>query len=44
MGYCYEKLGWYWDAVSTFENVLKIHPSHVEAEMNKNRILEKIER
>jgi tetratricopeptide (TPR) repeat protein len=44
MGYCYEKLGRYWEAVSTFENILKIHPSHVEAEMNKNRILEKMGR
>ena len=44
MGYCYEKLGRYWEAVSKFENVLKINPSHVEAEMNKNRILEKMER
>ena len=42
MGYCYEKLGRYFEAVSKFENVLRIQPSHVEAEMNKNRILEKI--
>jgi tetratricopeptide (TPR) repeat protein len=43
MGYCYEKLGRYWEAISSFEKVLKLHPSHFEAEMNKNRILEKIE-
>jgi tetratricopeptide (TPR) repeat protein len=42
MGYCYEKLGRYFEAVSKFENVLKIQPSHVEAEMNKNRMLEKL--
>jgi len=44
MGYCYEKLGRFREAVSTFENILKIHPSHAEAEINKNRILEKIGR
>jgi len=44
MGYCYEKLGRYLEAISKFETVLKIQPSHVEAEMNKNRILEKMGR
>jgi tetratricopeptide (TPR) repeat protein len=42
IGYCYEKLGRYSDAISTFDNVLEMNPLHVEAEMNKNRILEKI--
>jgi tetratricopeptide (TPR) repeat protein len=42
MGYCYDKLGRNLEAVSKFENVLKIQPSHVEAVMNKDRILEKI--
>jgi tetratricopeptide (TPR) repeat protein len=42
MGKCYEKLGQYQEALLKFETVLKIHPSHVEAEMNKNWILEKI--
>ena len=42
MGYCYEKLGRFPEAVSKFDKVLKIHPTHVEAEINKNRVLEKI--
>jgi tetratricopeptide (TPR) repeat protein len=42
MGYCYEKLGRFPEAVSKFDTVLKIHPTHVEAEINKNRVLEKI--
>jgi tetratricopeptide (TPR) repeat protein len=42
MGYCYEKLGRFPEAVSKFDKVLKIHPTHIEAEMNKNRVLEKI--
>jgi tetratricopeptide (TPR) repeat protein len=44
MGYCYEKLGRYPEAASKFDKVLQIYPSHVEAEMSKNRILEKMER
>jgi hypothetical protein len=44
MGYCYEKLGRHSDAVSKFENVLRIQPSHVEAEMNRDRILETLRR
>ena len=42
MGRCYENLGRYPEAVSKFEKVLQIYPEHVEAEMNKNRILEKM--
>lgn len=42
MGYCYEKLGRYLEAISKFETVLKINPSHLEAEIGKNRILEKL--
>jgi len=42
MGYCYEKLGRLPEAVSKFDKVLKIYPSHYEAEMNKNRVLEKM--
>jgi tetratricopeptide (TPR) repeat protein len=44
MGRCYEKLGRYPEAVSKFDMILQIHPSHVEAMMNKNMILEKIGR
>ena len=42
MGRCYENLGRFPDAVVKFDKVLKIHPSHAEAEMNRNRILDKI--
>ena len=44
MGHCYEKLGRFPEAVSKFDKVLRIHPTHVEAEINKNRVLEKIRR
>jgi len=44
MGRCYEKLGRFPEALSKYEKVLQIHPSHVEAEMNKNRIMEKMGR
>jgi len=44
MGYCYDKLGRFYEAVSKFDEVLQIYPSHEEAKMNKNRILEKIGR
>jgi tetratricopeptide (TPR) repeat protein len=44
MGSCYEKLGRYPEALSKFDKVLQIDPSHVEAEKNKNRILEKMGR
>jgi tetratricopeptide (TPR) repeat protein len=42
MGYCYEKLGRYLEAIAKFDTVLKINPSHREAEINKNRIQEKL--
>lgn len=42
MGRCYEKLGRFSEAASKFDKVLKIHPTHVEAEINKKRVLEKI--
>ena len=44
MGRCYEKLGRYPEALSKFDKVLQICPSHVEAEMNKTRILENMGR
>ena len=44
MGRCYEKLGQFPEAVRKFDKVLQIYPLHVEAEMNKNRILEKMGR
>jgi predicted TPR repeat methyltransferase len=42
MGHCYEKLGRFPEAASKFDKVLMIHPTHVEAEMNRKRVLEKI--
>jgi tetratricopeptide (TPR) repeat protein len=42
MGRCYEKLGRFPEAISKFDKVLQIYPSHVEAEMNRNRVLEKM--
>jgi tetratricopeptide (TPR) repeat protein len=44
MGRGYEKLGRFPEAISKFDKVLQIYPSHVEAEMNKIRISEKIGR
>jgi tetratricopeptide (TPR) repeat protein len=44
MGYCYEKLDRYPEALSKFDHVLTINPSHNEAEMNRRRILEKMGR
>lgn len=44
MGRCYEKLGWFPEAISKFDKVLQIYPSHAEAEMSKNRLLEKMGR
>jgi tetratricopeptide (TPR) repeat protein len=44
MGCCYEKLGRFPEAISKFDKVLQIYPSHSEAEMSKNRILEKMGR
>ena len=42
MGHCYEKLGRFPEAVSKFDKVLTIYPSHVEAEINKHRVLDKM--
>jgi len=44
MGHCYEKLGRFPEGVSKFDKVLRIHPTHGEAEINRNRVLEKIRR
>jgi tetratricopeptide (TPR) repeat protein len=44
MGHCYEKLGRFPEAASKFDKVLSMHPTHVEAEMNRKRVLEKIRR
>jgi len=44
MGNCYQKLGRFPEAVSKFDAVLKILPSSVEAEMNRNWVLEKMGR
>jgi len=41
MGTCYEELGRYTEALSKFDKVLQIDPSHIEAERNKKRILKK---
>jgi tetratricopeptide (TPR) repeat protein len=42
MGYCYEKLGRFPEAALKFDKVLKIHPTHSEAEINRKRVMEKI--
>ena len=42
MGLCFEKLGMYPEALSKYDKVLQINQSHKEAEMNRNRVLEKI--
>ncbi len=42
MGHCYEKLGRFPEAVSKFDKVIRMHPTHGEAEVNKNRVMEKI--
>jgi tetratricopeptide (TPR) repeat protein len=44
MGRCYEKLGRYSEALSKFDKVLQINQSHIEAEMNRKRILDKMGR
>ena len=44
MGRCYEKLGRLPEAVSKYDKVLQIYPTHGEAAMNKNGILEKMGR
>ena len=42
MGRCYEKMGRFPEALSKYDKVLQIYPLHVEAEMNRNRVLEKM--
>jgi tetratricopeptide (TPR) repeat protein len=42
MGHCYERIGRYPEALSTFDKVLRIDPSHAEAEVNKIRVQKKI--
>jgi tetratricopeptide (TPR) repeat protein len=42
MGYCYEKLGMYPEALSKYNNVLEIDPSHAEAEMSRKKILDEM--
>ena len=42
MGHCYEKLGRFPEAVSKFDKVIRMHPTHSEADISKNRVLEKI--
>jgi tetratricopeptide (TPR) repeat protein len=42
MGHCYEKLGRFGEAILKFDTVLQIYPLHVEAEMSRDRILEKM--
>jgi tetratricopeptide (TPR) repeat protein len=43
MGRCHEKLGQYPEALSNYNKVLEIDSSHVEAEIKKNWVLNKIE-
>jgi tetratricopeptide (TPR) repeat protein len=42
MGYCYEKIGRFPEALMKFDKVLQIDPSHGEAEANKIRVQKKI--
>jgi len=42
MGHCYEKLGRFGEAITKFDRVLQIYPLHTEAEMSRERILEKM--
>ena len=44
MGMCYEKLGRFPEALLKYDKVLQIYPLHVEAEMKRNRIFEKMGR
>jgi len=40
MRYCYEKHGWYPEAVAKCDPVFQMYPPHGEAGMNENRILD----
>jgi tetratricopeptide (TPR) repeat protein len=42
MGYCYEKLGRFPEAVSKFDKVLEINNTHIEAEISRKRVLDKM--
>jgi tetratricopeptide (TPR) repeat protein len=42
MGHCYEKLGRFPEAVSKFDKVLEINSSHIEAEISRKRIRDKM--
>lgn len=42
MGRCYEKLGRFPEAISKFDKVLEINNTHIEAEISRKRILDKI--
>jgi tetratricopeptide (TPR) repeat protein len=42
MGRCYEKLGRFPEAVLKFDKVLEINNSHIEAEISRKRILDKM--
>jgi tetratricopeptide (TPR) repeat protein len=42
MGRCYEKLGRFPEAVSKFDKVLEINNTHIEAEISRKRIREKM--
>ena len=42
MGHCYEKLGRFPEAVSKFDKVLEINNTHIEAEISRKRIRDKM--
>ena len=42
MGHCYERLGRFPEAVSKFDKVLEINTTHIEAEICRKRILDKM--
>jgi tetratricopeptide (TPR) repeat protein len=42
MGHCYEKLGRFPEAVSKFDKVLEINKTHIEAEISRKRVLDKM--
>ena len=44
MARCYERLGQYPEALSVVNEVLQINQTHIEAEMSRKRILDKMGR
>ena len=44
LGHCYERLGRFPEAVSKFDKVLEINTTHIEAEISRKRILDKMGR